>query len=127
MIGLHRLLYAGQLLLMICVMRILDGEDNKASPDRKAQARTPRKEQMADIFLLLDIVLVLMVIVSGISLLIVVPRDLHKKAVLALRQKARNSRASNGRGENGQARAIPMSCGCSGSHSPSDGPKVVKG
>jgi hypothetical protein len=82
---------------------------------------------MADIFLLLDIILVLMVIVSGISLLIVVPRDLHKKAVLALRQKTRNSRASNGRGENEQARAIPMSCGCSGCHPSSDGPKVVKG
>jgi hypothetical protein len=82
---------------------------------------------MADIFLLLDIVLVVMVIVSGISLLIVVPRDLHKKAVLALRPKTRNSRASNGRGANGQARALPMSCGCSGSHPPSDGAKVVKG
>jgi hypothetical protein len=78
---------------------------------------------MADIFLVLDIILVLMVIVSGISLLIVVPRDLHNKAVLALRQKTRNSRASNGRGENGQARDIPMSCSCSGSHPPSDGPK----
>jgi hypothetical protein len=82
---------------------------------------------MADIFLLLDIILVLMVIASGISLLIVVPRDLHKKAVLALRQKTRNSRASHGRGENGQAMAIPMSCGCSVSHTPSDGPKAVKG
>jgi hypothetical protein len=82
---------------------------------------------MADIFLALDIIIVLMVIVSGISLLIMVPRDLHKKAVLALRQKTRNSRASNGRAENGQARAIPMSCGCSGSHPPADEPKVVKG
>jgi hypothetical protein len=44
-----------------------------------------------------------------------------------LRQKTRNSRASNGRGENGQARATPMGWGCSGSHPPSDGPKVVKG
>ena len=35
---------------------------------------------MADVFLLLDIILVLMVIVSAISLLIVVPRDLQKKA-----------------------------------------------
>jgi hypothetical protein len=110
MIGLHRRLYAGQSLLMIGVTRIL-----------------PEKAQMADIFLVLDIVLVLMVIVSGISLLIVVPRDLHNKAVLALRQKARNSHASNGRGEQGQARANPMSCSCSGSHPPSDGPDAVKG
>jgi hypothetical protein len=82
---------------------------------------------MADLFLVLDIILFLMVIVSGISLLIMVPRDLHKKAMLALRQKTRNSCASNGRGENGQAGAIPMSCGCSGSDPRSDGPKVVKG
>jgi hypothetical protein len=110
MIGLHRRLYAGQSLLMIGVTRI-----------------HPEKAQMADIFLVLDIVLVLMVIVTGISLLIVVPRDLHNKAVLASRQKARNSHAPNGRGENGQGRAIPMSCSCSGSHPPSDGPKAVKG
>ena len=112
---------------MICVMGILDGEDNEASPDRKAKARTPGKEQMADIFLLLDIILVLMVIGAGISLLIAVPRDLHKKALLALRQKTRNSRPSNGRGENGQARAIPISCSCSGSHPSTDGPKATKG
>lgn len=82
---------------------------------------------MADVFLILDIILVLMVIVSGISLLIVVPRDLHNKAILALRQKTGNSRASNGGRENGQARAIPMSCGCSGSHPSTDGPKAIKG
>jgi hypothetical protein len=81
---------------------------------------------MADIFLILDIILVLMVIVSGISLLIVVPRDLHKKAMLALRQKTRNSRTFNGRGQNGQARAISMSCACSGSHRSTDGPKAIK-
>ncbi len=56
---------------------------------------------MADIFLLLDILLLLMVIASAISLLIVVPRDLQKKALLALREKTWNSRASNGRGEDG--------------------------
>jgi hypothetical protein len=82
---------------------------------------------MADIFLLLDIILVLIVISLGISLLIVVPRDLHRKALFVLRQKTRNSCASNGRGENGQATAIPMSCGCSGSHPSADGPKAIKG
>jgi hypothetical protein len=56
---------------------------------------------MADIFLLLDILLLLMVIASAISLLIVVPRDLQKKALLVLREKTWNSRASNGRGEDG--------------------------
>ena len=56
---------------------------------------------MVDIFLLLDILLLLMVIASAISLLIVVPRDMQKKALLALREKTWNSRASNGRGEDG--------------------------
>jgi hypothetical protein len=82
---------------------------------------------MDDIFLLLDIILVLMVIALAISLLIAVPRDLKKKAMLALRKKTWNSRASNGRGEDAQASAIPMSCGCSGSHSSTDGPKAQKG
>jgi competence protein ComGC len=61
---------------------------------------------MVDIFLLLDIILVLMVIALAISLLIAVPRDLQKKAVSALRKKTWNSRTSNGRGEDGQANAI---------------------
>jgi hypothetical protein len=54
---------------------------------------------MVDIFLLLDIILVLIVIASAISLLIVVPRDLKKKAMLALREKTWNTRAPNGPGE----------------------------
>jgi hypothetical protein len=58
---------------------------------------------MVDIFLLLDIILVLMVIALAISLLIAVPRDLQKKAVLALRKKTWNTRVSIGRGEDGQA------------------------
>jgi hypothetical protein len=82
---------------------------------------------MADIFLILDIILVLMVIISGISLLNGIPSDLHKRAVLALRQAARNSRAFKSRGDNGQAREVPMSCGCSGSHPSTDRPKVIKG
>lgn len=82
---------------------------------------------MVDIFLLLDIILVLMVIASAISLLILVPRDLQKKATLALRQKTWNSRASNGRGEHGQASAIQISCGCSGSHPSTDGTEAIKG
>jgi hypothetical protein len=61
---------------------------------------------MVDIFLLLDIILVLMVIALAISLLIAVPRDLQKKAVLALRKKTWNSRTSNGRGEDGQSSVI---------------------
>jgi competence protein ComGC len=50
---------------------------------------------MVDIFLLLDILLVLMVIALAISLLIAVPRDLKKKAVLALRKKTWNSRGAS--------------------------------
>jgi hypothetical protein len=82
---------------------------------------------MVDIFLLLDIILFLMVIASAISLLILVPRDLQKKAALALREKTWNSRAFNGRGEDRQASAIPISCGCSGSHPSTYGPEAIKG
>jgi hypothetical protein len=50
-----------------------------------------------------------MVIASGISLLVVNPRELRKKTVSALREyeDMELSRA-HGRGEDGRARAIPM-------------------
>ena len=82
---------------------------------------------MVDIFLLLDIILVLTVIALAISLLIMVPQELQRKAALALREKTWNSRTSNGRDEDGQASAIPMSCDRSGSHPSTDGPKSIKG
>jgi hypothetical protein len=82
------------------------------------------KKRMVDILLLLDIILVLMVIALAISLLRAVPRDLQKKAVFALRKKTWNSRASNDRGKPAQS---PMSCGCSGSHPSTDGPKTQNG
>jgi hypothetical protein len=72
------------------------------------------------------VVLVILAEVELCRVTIVVPRDLHKKAMLALRQKTRNSRTFNGRGQNGQARAISMSCACSGSHRSTDGPKAIK-
>jgi hypothetical protein len=58
---------------------------------------------------MVDIVLLLMVIASGISLLVVNPRELRKKTVSALREyeDMELSRA-HGRGEDGRARAIPM-------------------
>jgi hypothetical protein len=49
---------------------------------------------MVDILLLLEIILLLMVIASAISVLIVSSRDLREKAVLARREKTWNSRAS---------------------------------
>jgi hypothetical protein len=71
---------------------------------RRIGKQRPGKKQMVDILLLLDISLVLMVIALAISLLIAVPRDLQKKAVLALRKKTWNSRVSNDRGKPAQSR-----------------------
>jgi len=64
-----------------------------------------------------------MVIASAISLLVVSPRALQKKAVLALREyeDMELSRA-HGRGEDGQARAIPINLSRSGSHPSTDWP-----
>jgi hypothetical protein len=58
---------------------------------------------------MVDIILLLMAIASAISLLVVSPRDVQRKAILALREyeEMELSRA-RGRGEDGQARAIPM-------------------
>jgi hypothetical protein len=58
---------------------------------------------------MVDIILLLMAIPSVISLLVVSPRDLQRKAILALREceEMELSRA-NGRGEDGRAGAIAM-------------------
>jgi hypothetical protein len=71
-----------------------------------------------------DIVLLLMLIASAISLLVVSPRDLQRKAILALREceEMELSRA-HGRSEDGQATATPMNRR-SGSHPLAD---VMKG
>ena len=68
---------------------------------------------------MIDIILLLMVIASAISLIVVSPRDLQKKAVQALREyeDMELSRAQ-GRGEDGQAEASPMNLSRSGSHPP---------
>jgi hypothetical protein len=73
---------------------------------------------------MVDIILLLMAIASAISLLVVSPRDLQRKALLALREyeEMELSRA-HGRGEDGPARAIPMNS-LSGSHPLTD---VLKG
>jgi hypothetical protein len=86
-----------------------------AHSEGKTQNR--RKEQMVDIILLL------MVIASAISLLVVSPQGLQKKAILALREyeDMELSRA-HGRGEDGQAKAIPMNLSPSGSHPSGDWP-----
>jgi hypothetical protein len=59
---------------------------------------------------MVEIILVLMAIASGISLLIVGPRDLQRRAILAWREceEMELSRA-HGRGEDGHARASPIS------------------
>ena len=58
---------------------------------------------------MVDIILLLMAIASAISFLVVRPRDLQRKAILALREyeELELSRAHGG-GEDGQAREIPM-------------------
>ena len=58
---------------------------------------------------MVDIALLLVAVASAVSLLVVSPRDLQRKAILALRQyeEIELPRAP-GRGENEQARAIPM-------------------
>jgi hypothetical protein len=83
----------------------------------EGKSQNARKEQMV------DIILVLMVIASAASLLVVSPRNLQKKAILALREyeDTELSRA-HGRGEDGLAKAIPMSLGRSGSDPSADWP-----
>jgi hypothetical protein len=73
---------------------------------------------------MVDILLLLMAIASAISLLIVSPRDLQRKAILSLKEyeEMELSRA-HGRGEDGQARKIPINSR-SGSHALAD---VIKG
>jgi hypothetical protein len=73
---------------------------------------------------MVDMILLLMAIASAISLLVVSPRDLQRKAILALREceEMELSRAY-GRGEHGQATAIPTNSR-SGSHPLAD---VIRG
>jgi hypothetical protein len=61
---------------------------------------------------MVDIILLLMAIASAISLLVVSPREVQRRAILALKEceEMELSRA-HGRGEDGQARAIPMNLG----------------
>ena len=57
----------------------------------------PGKEQMV------DIVLLLMAIASAISLLVVSPRDLQRKAILALREyEGMELSRTHGRGDDGR-------------------------
>ena len=73
---------------------------------------------------MVDIIVLLMAIASAMSLLIVRPRDLQRKAILALREYEEMELShAHGRGEDGQAREIPMNSR-SASHPLSD---VIKG
>jgi hypothetical protein len=93
------------------------GKDNRSMGHSEGKSQNDRKEQM------IDIILLLMVIASAVSLLVVSPRDLQKKAILAFREyeDMELSRA-HGRGEDGEARAIPMNLSRSGSHPSVDWP-----
>jgi hypothetical protein len=75
---------------------------------------------------MVDIILLLMAIASAISLIVVSPRDLQK-AILALREyEGMEFSPTDGRGEDGQARAIPMNFGRSGSHPSTEWPMSQK-
>ena len=86
-------------------------------------AHSESKSQHARKGQMVDIILLLMVIASAISLLVLSPRDLQKKAILALREyeDMELSRAHGG-GEDGQASAIPMNLSRSDSHPTADWP-----
>jgi hypothetical protein len=78
------------------------GKDNRSVAHSERKSQNLRKEQMVDIILLL------MVIASAVSLLVVSPRDLQKKGILALREyEDMELSCAHGRGEDGEARAIP--------------------
>jgi hypothetical protein len=84
-------------------MGIGAGKDNRSMAHSERKSQDDRKEPMVDIILLL------MVIASVISLLVVSPRDLQKKAILALREyEDMELSCAHGRGEDGEARAIPI-------------------
>jgi hypothetical protein len=58
---------------------------------------------------MVDVILLLMAIASAISLLVLSPRDLQRKAILALREcEEMELSHAHGRDEDGQAREIPM-------------------
>ena len=83
-------------------MGIGAGKDNRSMAHSERKSQNLRKDQMVDIILLL------MVIASAVSLLVVSPRDLQKKAILALREyEDMELSCAHGRGEDGEARAIP--------------------
>jgi hypothetical protein len=72
---------------------------------------------------MVDIILLLMAIASAISLLIVSPRNVQRKAILALREheEMELSRA-HGRGEDRQSTAIPVNLGRSGARPSTEWP-----
>jgi hypothetical protein len=66
---------------------------------------------------MVDIILLLMAIASAISLLVVSPRELQRRTLMALREyDEMELPRAEGCGEDGQARLIPMNLGPSGSH-----------
>jgi hypothetical protein len=72
---------------------------------------------------MVDITLLLMAIASAISLLVVSPRDLQRKAILALREHEEMELSpAHGPGEDPKAMAIPMNLDCSGAHQTTESP-----
>jgi hypothetical protein len=79
---------------LLCKRALQAGKDNRSMAHSEGKSQNARKEPMVDIILLL------LVIASAVSLLVVSPRNLQKKAILALREyeDIELSRA-HGRGE----------------------------
>jgi hypothetical protein len=102
---------------LLCRRALQARKDNRSMVHCEGQSQNARKEPMVDIILLL------MVIASAISLLVVSPRGLQKKAILALREyeDIEPSRAHGG-DEDGLAKAIPINLGRSGSDPSADWP-----
>jgi hypothetical protein len=74
---------------------------------------------------MIDIILLLMVIASAISLVVVCPRDLRKRAVSALREHEEMQLSrTDGRGEHGEASKIPANLICASSHLATDWPEL---
>ena len=102
---------------LLCRRALQARKDNRSMVHCEGQSQNARKEPMVDIILLL------MVIASAISLLVVSPRGLQKKAILAFREyEDMELSSAHGRGEDGEARAIPTNLSPSGSHPSGDWP-----
>jgi hypothetical protein len=97
--GLHRFFLCGP-----------SGFEESSSAACQAESKAHERNKMVDIILLL------MVIASAVSLIVVNPRDLQRKAILALREYEKMELSHTlDRSEDGQSREIPLN-NPSGSH-----------